>query len=319
MMKKIATIIIIILAGCDNGFTQDISDLFIPSSPGLVLADKAPSSVEKPTVPKAFGASLLNLYQGGAVEVTPYWLTDRPDLTYQKWVNLKTPILETFNLSGATFKTDTSSNLTVGFRSQILRLYSKEQRQKLVDHETAIINILTNLGPDQRIDTQKLKMANAELDKAEKRGLFVVEIAGAVLASSTANSFKGLKSNKSGVWANVRWSPSNTILDFVGVVRYAWSSYDPKLSSRDSAFVDYGMALNYEGKNMNLSFEVVKRRDIASRSSSSRVSLSAVYQLNQYFALVGTVGKNFLEADNIITLFGLNMGISRNKVSASGD
>src|SRR5215207_5684058 len=105
--------IAIILVFCSfSGLSQNaeplkvkLNDLYIPGVPGFILADKAPSSVEKPTTPRAFGLSILNLRQGGALEVTPYWLTNKPRYTFQDWVNKKNTTIETFNLSAATFKT----------------------------------------------------------------------------------------------------------------------------------------------------------------------------------------------------------------------
>ena len=75
----------------------------IPSSPGFVLLDKAPSSIDKPQNPKAFGISLLNLWQGGAVDFTPYWIIpNHPKYTFEKDLNKIFPILQTFDISVAT-------------------------------------------------------------------------------------------------------------------------------------------------------------------------------------------------------------------------
>src|SRR6185295_173815 len=102
-----------------NGFSQQtpgdnisLNDLYIADVPGFVLSDKAPSSGDKRVTPRAFGVSLLNLWQGGAVDVTPYWLSSKPSYTFDHWVAKKFHVAETFNLSGATFKTDTSSVLS---------------------------------------------------------------------------------------------------------------------------------------------------------------------------------------------------------------
>src|SRR3954464_13184446 len=89
-----------------------LNDLYIPDVPGFVLSDKAPSSVEKPVTPRAFGISLLNLWQGGAIDVTPYWLQSKPSYTFDQWIDKKFTVVETFNVSAATFKTDTSSILS---------------------------------------------------------------------------------------------------------------------------------------------------------------------------------------------------------------
>lgn len=131
-MKKIIafslSLFLIYSANAQNPFQTKVSDLHIPDVPGLVLSDKAPSSVDKPANPRAFGVSLLNLREGGAIEVTPFWLANQPHYTFERWLNNKFPLLETFNLSAATFKTDTSSILTAGFRSQLLRIFSNSTK-----------------------------------------------------------------------------------------------------------------------------------------------------------------------------------------------
>lgn len=293
-----------------------VKDLFIPTSPGLVLADKAPASVEKPTIPKAFGVSLLNLWQGGALEATPFWFTDKPDLEYKDWISKKFLLVETFNISAATFKTDSSSVVSAGLRTQLMRIYSKNQIRKLLAQEQKIIGILTpGIGLDP--DTVALKKAFAELQEMQKKGFFTFELAAAVLGSSGNNSFRNLEANKSGVWANLRWSPSNTMLDFVGVARYSWAVNDMKLTPRDSSFFDYGLSLHYEKGPLNISAEYVKRRDISQKQHMDRTTFVATYQLTPNMAVVGSFGKNFAEVDNIIAIFGLNIGLAKGTVGPS--
>src|SRR5690606_17014474 len=55
--------------------SDDISfkNLETPSSPGFILLDNTPSSIERPTTPQGFGVSVLGLFQGtgGAIEFAP--------------------------------------------------------------------------------------------------------------------------------------------------------------------------------------------------------------------------------------------------------
>ncbi|HEY0066927.1 MAG TPA: hypothetical protein VGB46_06185 [Flavisolibacter sp.] len=316
-MRKTSIVLLLFLLVTSAG-AQDIEvkDLFIPTSPGLVLADKAPSSVEKPTIPKAFGVSLLNLWQGGALEATPFWFTDKPDLEYEDWIKKKFLLIETFNISAATFKTDTSSILSAGLRTQLLRIYSKSHIRKLLAQEQKIIGLLTpGIGMD--IDTAAMRKAYMELQELQKKGFFTFELAAAVLGSSGNNSFRNLEATKSGVWANLRWSPSNSMLDFVGVARYSWAVNEMKLTPRDSSFFDYGLSLHYEKGPLNISAEYVKRRDISQKQNADRTTFIATYQLTPNMAIVGSFGKNFAQVDNIIAIFGLNIGLSKGTVSNS--
>ncbi len=108
MRKIIATIVaaflVSIVVSAQNPVDNiSLNDLYIPDVPGFVLSDKAPSAVDKPVTPRAFGISLLNLWQGGAIDVTPYWLTSKPSYTFDQWIDKKFTVAETFNLSAATF------------------------------------------------------------------------------------------------------------------------------------------------------------------------------------------------------------------------
>ncbi|MEJ0102765.1 MAG: hypothetical protein WDO19_09510 [Bacteroidota bacterium] len=211
-MKKITFIIFFVWLFCINGYSQEnpvdnitLNDLYIPDVPGFVLSDKAPSSVDKPVTPRAFGISLLNLWQGGAVDVTPYWLTNKPSYTFDQWVNKKFTVAETFNLSGATFKTDTSSILSAGFRTQVFRIYTKNQKNAMLQKKKEIVQLL---APDFDENDSLLPLADksllaikrilGEIEELKTKDLFSVELAGAILGSSSNNSYKGLASERSG-------------------------------------------------------------------------------------------------------------------------
>lgn len=311
-MKKL-TLLITALGIATLCFSQTdikLSDLYVPTSPGFVLADKAPSSVEKPSTPKAFGISLLNLYQGGAVEVTPFWLTNKPTYTYQDWIKKKNTIIETLNLSIATFKTDTTSNVSAGIRTQVLRIYSKRQLQTLTKKEDDIIGLLTTRDSSGNLNEKAIQKAADELELIQRKGMFAVEFAAAIVGTSPNNSYKQLSSSKSGVWANIRWSPEKSMLDFTGVVRYSWAN---QVNNSDSAFLDYGIALSYEKKNFDIAAEYVNRRDLSLKENFDRFALVGNYVINDNFTLVASLGKNFAKVDNIITVFGIKFGLGNQK------
>jgi hypothetical protein len=289
-----------------------LSELYVPTSPGFVLADKSPSSVEKPSTPKAFGISLLNLYQGGAVEVTPFWLTNKPTYTYQDWIKKKNTIIETLNLSIATFKTDTTSNVSAGIRTQVLRVYSKRQLETLTKKEDDIIELLTTRDSSGNLNEAAIQKAADELELIQRKGMFAIEFAAAIVGASPNNSYKQLSSSKSGVWANIRWSPEKSMLDFTGVVRYSWAN---QVNSSDSAFLDYGVALSYEKKKFDISVEYVNRRDLSLKENFDRFALVGNYVINDNFTLVASLGKNFAKVDNIITVFGIKFGLGNQKAT----
>ena len=310
---------IITIAGLLAGyilFAQGISlsQLSMPSSPGWVLADKAPASIEKPTTPRAFGVSLLNLLQGSAVEVTPFWLSNKPDLEYSDWIRKKSLFIETFNISAATFKTDTNSLLSVGVRTQVIRIFSKEQLVKLKEQEDRIIELLVT-KENGSLNLPAIAKAHDQLEQLQNRGLFSVELAGAYLGNSSTFTFKDLQSSKAGIWSNIRWSPAKSQLDFVALARYAWSVN----TVTDTTFLDYGFSINYETLKFNIAIELVKRHNFTLQQNFHRLALLANYQINKNLSIVASVGRNFEKENTLFTLFGLNISLASPQVPMSTD
>lgn len=290
------------------------NDLFLTSSPGLVLADKAPSSIEKPTNPKTFGVSLLNLWQGGAIEATPFWFSNKPQYTYQDWIKKKVLFFETFNISAATFREEDRNILSAGFRSTIFRSYSKAAIKKLTSQEDKIIELLTPGSVGATLDEEKIKEESDKLDAMEQRGFYALEIAGAMLGSGKENDFENIVLEKSGIWMNFRLSPLNNGLDFVALFRYSWTNNANNITIPENEFYDYGLSLNYEKSAFNISGEYVFRHDNNLNEQYKRLAFSGAYQLNPNMALVASFGKNFAKEDNIIALFGINFGLVNNRI-----
>lgn len=293
---------------------QDIklSDLNIPNSPGFVLADKAPASVEKPTSPKAFGVSLLNLREGGALEATPYWLVNHPAYTFEDYFKKKFPLLETFNVSVATFKTDTNSSVSIGFRSQIVRLYSKASRNNINSKKAEIVDLLSveEFTPE---DLEKIEKARKELADLKSKVTFNFEIAAAIIGSSTNNSFKGLESNKSGIWVNLRFRHDEFPLDITALARYSWTNNATPKIGTDSVFFDYGFSLSLQKPKFDIALEYINRHNFSIKSNSDRIAAVVNYALSETIVIVGSLGKNFDKVNNVLTVLGVKFGISNEK------
>ena len=96
----------------------------------------------------------------------------------------------------------------------------------------------------------------------------------------------------------------------MGLVRYA-STPGGSQSGKDSAFVDWGASLNVQKSNFNLSLEYVRRHDVSLHQGFDRVAFVSNYALSENIILVASLGKNFTKVDNIITVFGIKFGMSR--------
>lgn len=144
-MKKILVLFTILLfsSGIKAQDTLKFNDLIAPESPGFQILGVSPQTIFRPSDTKALGTYFLNNIDDGsglikdvAIEVTPYWLKKRPDLSFEEYFGL-TPsksdnkfiedIKQTFVLSFATTDYKSASDSVngrswgFGFRTMLLR------------------------------------------------------------------------------------------------------------------------------------------------------------------------------------------------------
>lgn len=110
--------------------SQDVQSLRAPSTPAFSVLNFEPSSILKPSSLKDIGTDVLNSFDENGklrmnlgIELTPYWLSSRPYLTFEKYTKptLGQTILQTFNLSFATVKDSVTNKdkFGVGLRFQL--------------------------------------------------------------------------------------------------------------------------------------------------------------------------------------------------------
>ncbi|MFC4477343.1 hypothetical protein [Flavobacterium chungangensis] len=127
LCKKKLPIILLVFSA--TVFSQDLR---IPNTPAFSILGFEPTSVMKPTSSKKLSADLLSsfdengkLIMNVGMEVTPYWLKNRPNLTREEYLNPGTlqTILQTFTLSAATVRDTITNkdNLGVGYRFEIFK------------------------------------------------------------------------------------------------------------------------------------------------------------------------------------------------------
>lgn len=136
-------------------YAQEVSleDMRSPSSPGFVLLGTEPTEIERPATPKQLSTSLQSVYTsegfvpGFALEAAPYWLKNRPNITFRDYVeksykNIGENLRESFSISLAVAGTDYGIDsslgpgvgLSYGFRLQILSgTGSLDDNQPLLD------------------------------------------------------------------------------------------------------------------------------------------------------------------------------------------
>ena len=251
----------------------NVSDMQIPDAPGFVLADKAPSSIDKPTTPRAFGISIYSLQQGGSLQATPFWYFKHPSLNDSAFLNQKVPIWQTFNISIATFKTDETSTLSAGFKTHLFRIYSMQNKIDALSivNQSSIEIAKLILPADEEKGNAIMKKYADNIAELLSKPSFRIEFAAAYLGSSPNNSFKSLSANKAGAWLNASYSPYKSNFIATALSRYSWViGSDPK-NGKDTSFVDYGISVSYQKKKFDLALEFLNRHDFSEKQKKYMV------------------------------------------------
>lgn len=153
-MKKLILLALLLygIYGFSQTDTIRLQDLEMPNSPGLILLDQAPTSIERPNTARAFAISIINSVseengwpKNYAVEFTPFWFFKHPGMNALKYAGynggkpkmFSAARMVSLSLAYVT-KTDSVSNLPVtnfalGARTTLLRIYSKDHQKKVYD------------------------------------------------------------------------------------------------------------------------------------------------------------------------------------------
>jgi hypothetical protein len=286
------------------------SKLETPTSPGLILFDETPSSIEKPTTPQGLGLNLLGLGQnGGALEFAPFWLVDHPNFSAKDMYETKAPILSHLAVSIASVKTDTFSFISVGLRTRLFQYYGLS-KNKLSNYQAQIIQALANSEWD-KVDS--LRRIYVEL---VEKPAFNIDLAAALGGSNTTNSFKDLDVNRWAIWISFNFRPKGDDFYFTLLSRYI-NTENYEGNNIEADLIDIGARFNYDISKFTVSLEYVHRLNLtADILDDYRIAAIGSYQLAENIYLTSTFGKNFTDVNNIIALAGVNFGFSKKKVKA---
>lgn len=302
--------------------TAEFNSLETPSSPGFIILDKAPSSIERPTTPQGFGVNVLGLLQGkgGAMEVAPFWLMNHPKLTADQMYKNKTPILYNFSVSVATINSDSSSYVAGGFRTRLFQTYSKSRIKKLDSLKAAIEINLANLNFNNETE---LNRQLAEIDKMRRSYLdiienpiFTLDFAGAMGGETVMNSLNNVGVNRWASWISLNYRPNGDDFYVTVLTRYINNEKFEDYRSK-SDLIDLGTRFNYDISKFCLSLEYLQRLDLSKiNGRDNRIAVVGSYAFSENMYLTTTLGKNFSQVNNIIALAGINFGVSNTKIRA---
>ena len=207
--------------GAAQSQTVTVDDLKTPSSPGFVVLGVEPTSVQRPTTPRAVGLSLLSSVRDGgnlipknyAFEVAPYWLASRPSLTYEDWnsAGVAQTMLHSFALSFATTSVagqngqKSATGTGVGVRTLLLKGRETQAARAVRDE----IEILQAEMRHPNTTHEREDVINVELREQalqlqtlnRQRAGWVLEIAAAIGAKVEDGNFDRGQVTRYGFWA----------------------------------------------------------------------------------------------------------------------
>lgn len=363
-MKNIFTILICFVASNliaqQVDTTLNLSDFEMPTSPGFILLDQAPSSIERPNSPKAFAISALNSYSESngipknyAVEFTPFWFFKHPKMSVLKYAGYNDKKQRPFSsLKMVSFsvayinQTDSLSkspvnNISIGARTNIIKLRRNLDEIANANYTAASqlksINdiIVDRIGPDDPTDREGYKRRQNELlihlqdslknsiSKALlQKPVFAVDFAIAYNTFFTNNDFSTNQFGRFGTWLTVNYSQilnkdNTNYLNIYGIGRYL---EDGTMKNTNGKFVienffDFGAKIELEFKSLSFGYEYIYRSNNTIETYRSAGQLK--YRLSDKLFLTGAFGKNFGTTNNLVSILGINWGITTGNEKAN--
>ena len=367
-MKAVIAITVISLCSMSNVLAQtedtlSLKDLEIPNSPGFILLDKAPSTIERPNSSKAFMLSVINSFEAGstipknyAVDFTPFWFFKHPAMSSYKYAGYnaekdkqmvfghikKVSVSFAFVTTTDTLTNIPVNNLSLGLRTNLMTIRSKADITDLKAANAKVVKYLRDMDTrlneagivfnpatmsreeyDKKVNDFLAKEAKARSeDKSElaeilkRRPVFAVDGAVGYNNFFLNNNFSNSHFGRFGAWLTLNYSQvldkKNKDKNYFNV--YALGRYiaDGTVFKNDQYniqnFYDCGGKIELEFKKISLAYEYIYR--VNDNTSTFRSNGLLKYKISDQLVLTGAFGKNFGDTHNLISLLGINWGLS---------
>ncbi|MDR1680119.1 MAG: hypothetical protein LBR81_10170 [Prevotellaceae bacterium] len=338
----------------------NLSDLEVPTSPAFMLLDNTPVSIENPVSSKALVLSVLDAINTGngfpkdyAVEFTPFWFFEHPDMTAYKYFGFRSDTTDKQNvwkdLPRASFSFAFTSgessienqeisinDIAVGGRTKILSIRSKND----IEEYKSILGSIEDSLTSQLIEMNKIKdpsLKKAMLNKYAKnpnflklkedlnnilnrRPIFSLDAAVGYNHFFLDNNFNDSHFGRFGAWLTGNYSQavnkksrSLHYLNFYAVGRY----FSDGTVWENNGFVRkdfFDAGGKMEYEQGKFSFAGEYIYRFNDDIGKSYRCVGIVkYKLMEQVYLTCSFGKNFGTSDNLISFLGLNWGISSGK------
>jgi hypothetical protein len=367
-MKKYSLIFVISFYSLSNLFAQtedtlSLKDLEIPNSPGFILLDKAPSTIERPNSSKAFMLSVINSFDANngipknyAVDFTPFWFFKHPNMTSYKYAGYnaeknnqlifshikKASVSLAFVTTTDTITNTPINNLSLGFRTNLITVRSRQDIEDLKAANSKVVKYLRDFdirlgeagivyNPATMTREEYDKKLNEFLAKEEmerskdkselaeilkRRAVFAIDGAIGYNNFFLNNSFSNSHFGRFGAWLTLNYSQvldkqnkDKSYFNFYALGRYL--SDGTTITNNEYViqnFYDFGGKLEFEFKKVSVAYEYIYR--VNDNTNTFRSNGLVKYKISDQLFLTGAFGKNFGDNNNLISLLGLNWGLS---------
>ncbi len=344
-MKPILSLLAFLLWSF-SGFGQEnvtINDIEIPTAPALMILDNASTNIESPKSSKALTAAVLNgLNNNISVEFTPYFFlkknknyynynnfyrSENGELKYRGVFSGNT--YSNLSVSLGMVKTDTTSNIAIGIKTNLITIASRKYLKgfkQSEDNYKKLYQMEIDLDQDElkeNIEYKNLLKENYKLldSIALFKPGFLLDIAGAYNHFFNSTTYSEGKSGRIGAWVtagynlDISGTKSTNYLSFYLYGRLLRDKivYDTSiLGYTEKDFKDFGAKVELEFNNFSFAYEYIKRNEKDNYRSVGLVK----YKLYDSVLLQGGFGKNFDQANNLVTFLGISWGLDfENKFS----
>jgi hypothetical protein len=300
-----------------------------PASPAFVLLDVAPSTIQRPTTPRAvaFGLASSAVEAGGlpknyAVAFAPYWLTSHPRLTLDAYEHggLAANVARTLDFSFASAERAKDSTGTPlpgtrlgwGVRALPLKGVQSDSVPILLDsirsiHKRCLLVDDTE-GCITRADSTIHDLVRRTQREMRDRYGWTLEVAGGMTLDFPNDDYARGRGERIGVWITPGYRAQHSPMQNLFVLRYIRD-----LADVDQNTLDFGGRVYWEWKQAALSGEVVQRWSGPDWTNTQRVTGTVEFQITGDLYATYSIGRDFAPpagGDNrLVSILGVNLGI----------
>lgn len=300
-----------------------------PASPAFVLLDVAPSTIERPTTPRAVAFGLASsvgdadgLPKNYAVAFAPYWLTSHPRLTLDAYERggFAANLVRTLDFSFASAERTKDSTGTPlpgtrlgwGVRALPLKGVQSDSVPILLDsirgiHRRCLLEDDTE-GCIARADSAIHGLVRRTQREMRNRYGWTLEIAGGMTVDFPNDDFSRGRGERVGVWITPGYRAQHSPMQNLFVLRYIRD-----LADVDENTLDFGGRVYWEWKQAALSAEVVQRWSGAEWKNTQRVTGTFEFQITGDLYATYSLGRDFVPQDGgnnrLVSILGVNFGV----------